>query len=132
MAEAWKKTQAQSKAQVGALLFDKACTEILKKYSDYNNIFLEENAAELLEKFGINKHAIKLEEDKQSLFRPIYSLSPVELKMLKTYIKTNLANGFICFSKSLTGVSNLFDQKPNRNFCLYMDYRGFNNIIIKN
>ena len=43
----------------------------------------------------MNEHAIKLEKDKQLLFGPIYSLGPVELETLKTYIKTNLANGFI-------------------------------------
>ena len=43
----------------------------------------------------MNKHAIKLEKNKQSLFRSIYSLGSVELEMLKTYIKTNLAKGFI-------------------------------------
>ena len=43
----------------------------------------------------INKHAIKLEDGKQPLYMPIYSLGPVELKTWKTYIKTNLANGFI-------------------------------------
>ena len=43
----------------------------------------------------MNKYAIKLEEDKQPSFRSIYNLGPVELKTLKTYIKTNLANGLI-------------------------------------
>ena len=49
----------------------------------------------LLENTKINEYAIKLEEDKQPLFRLIYSLGPVELKTLKIYIKTNLANSFI-------------------------------------
>ena len=65
------------------------------KYSDYSNIFLTENAIKLLENIEINKHAINLEEGKQPLFRSIYSLRPIKLKILKIYIKTNLANGFI-------------------------------------
>ena len=43
----------------------------------------------------MNDHAIKLKEDKQPLFSPIYSLKPVELETLKIYIKINLANDFI-------------------------------------
>ena len=105
-----KKAQikAQSKVQVGALLFDKAPTEVPAKYSDYSNVFLTENTAELSENTGINKHAIKLEEGKQPPFGPIYSLGLVELETLKNYIKTNLANGFIRPSKSPAGTPIFF------------------------
>ena len=68
-----------------------------------------ENTAKFLENIGINKHAIELEEDKQPLFRLIYSLDPIELETLKTYIKTNLANNFIRSSKSPVGIPILFD-----------------------
>ena len=80
----------------------------------------------------MNEHAIKLEELKQPLFRPIFSLGPVKLETLKTYIKTNLANSFIWPSKSPTRAPILFNQKPDRSFCLCVDYWGLNNIIIKN
>ena len=80
----------------------------------------------------MNEYAIKLEEGKQPPFRPIYSLGPVELEIWKTYIKTNLANDFICPSKSLAEAPILFDKKPDGSLCLYIDYRGFNNIRIKN
>ena len=93
---------------------------------------MAENAAELPENTGINKITIKLEEGKQPFFGSIYSLSPVELETLKTYIKTNLANGFIRLSKSLAGAPIFFDQKPDRSFCLCVNYRDFNNITIKN
>ena len=43
----------------------------------------------------INDFIIKLEEDKQSFFDPIYNLELIELETLKTYIKINLANGYI-------------------------------------
>ena len=52
--------------------------------------------------------------------------------MLKTYIKTNLANGFTQPSKSPAGASILFDQKPDRSLRLCVNYRGLNNIAIKN
>ena len=90
------------------------------------------NAAELLENIRINKHTIKLKGDKRLFFGPIYSLGPVELETLKTYIKTNLANEFIRPSKSPAGALIFFDQKPDGSFCLYVDYRGFKNITIKN
>ena len=80
----------------------------------------------------MNKHAIKLEEGKQPLFGPIYSLDLVELEILKTYIKTNLANSFIRPSKSFAGAPILFDRKPDGSFHLYIDYRGLNNITIMN
>ena len=68
-----------------------------------------ENVVKLLKIFVINEYAIKLEEDKQPLFRSIYNLNLVELKTLKTYIKINLANSFIWPSKSLTRAFILFD-----------------------
>ena len=86
---------AKSKIQVGALILNKAVTEVLAEYSNYNNIFLAENTVELSEHTKINNYAIKLEKDKQLLFKSIYSLGQVELETLKTYIKTNLADSFI-------------------------------------
>ena len=80
----------------------------------------------------MNEHTIKLEKSKQPLFGSIYSLSSVELETLKIYIKTNLANGFIRLSKSPAKAPIFFDWKPNESFRLCVDYRGFNNISIKN
>ena len=87
---------------------------------------------ELPENTEINEHAIKLEEGKQPLFRPIYSLELIELETLKTYIEINLANSFIQLFKSPTEAFILFDQKPDRSLYFYMDYWSFNNLIIKN
>ena len=86
---------SERQAQVGALLFDEAPTKVSAEYFNYSDVFSAENAAELLENTGMNEHAIKLEEGKQPPFSLIYSLEPVELETLKTYIKINLANGFI-------------------------------------
>ena len=87
--------QFKRQAQIGTLLFDEALTEVLSKYSNSSNVFSAENVAELPEITGMNEHAIELEESKQPQFGQTYSLRSVELKILKTYIKTNLANGFI-------------------------------------
>lgn len=50
---------------------------------------------ELLENININKYTIKLIEEKQPSYRPIYAFIPVELEILKTYIKTYLKIGLI-------------------------------------
>lgn len=86
----------------------------------------------LLENTKINIYPIDLEKGKQLLYKPIYSPKLVELEILKNYIKTNLANNFIKSSKSLVSTSILFNRKPDRNFCLDIDYQGLNNLSIKN
>ena len=98
----------------------------------FTDVFPKESAAVLPEHIEINTHAINLEEGKQPLYEPIYSLGPLELKTLKTYIETNLANSFIHPSKSPAGAPILFDKKPDGSFRLCVDYWGLNNITIKN
>jgi hypothetical protein len=75
---------------------------------------------------------IPLEEGKQPTFGPIYSLSPVQLKVLQEYIDKNLKKGFIRKSTSLAGYPILFAPKKDRILRLYVDYRQLNNITIKN
>ena len=102
------------------------------EYSDFADVFLEKSANVFPEWTGANEHAIKLEEGKQPPYMPIYSLGPVELKTLKTYIETNLLNGFIRASKSPAGVPILFVRKPDGSLRLCVDYRRLNNFTIKN
>ena len=54
------------------------------------------------------------------------------MEILKTYIETNLTNGFIRPSKSPAGALILFDKKLDRSLCLCIDYWDLNNITIKN
>ena len=117
-----KLAQIQDKAQVRALLFDKATIEIPAEYSNYSSIFLAENAAKLLKNTGINEHAIKLEKGKQPSIGLIYSMGLGGLEILKTYIKTNLANSFIRPFKSPASAHILFDQKQDESFCFCVDY----------
>ena len=81
------------KAQLALLLAEEVT--VIAENLDFANVFLEESANIFPEQTGANQHAIDLEKGKQISYRPIYSLQPVEHKTLKTYIKTNLANGFI-------------------------------------
>ena len=111
---------------------NEAPTSIPTEYSDFTDVFFPELASELLEHTGINDHAIELVDDRQPPYGPIYSLGPVELETLKTYIETNLKNGFIRPSKSPAGAPIFFDKKLDGSLQLCVDYRGLNNLIIKN
>ena len=117
-------------AQIAFLLTKEV--KIPDKYSDFTDVFSEEKALVLPECTEFNEHAIDLEDGKQPPYGPIYSLGPVELETLKTYIETHLKTGFIQPSKSPTGAPILFDKKPDGNLRLCVDYRGFNNLTIKN
>lgn len=92
------------------------------EYTNFTNIFSKKLAKILPKQTGINKHAIKLENYKQLPYKPIYSLKPVELKILKTYIIINLGNGLIQFSKFLASVLILFVYIPNNSLYLCVDY----------
>ena len=117
-------------AQIALLLTKKV--KILNKYLDPADVFSEEKALVLLEYTDINKHAIELENDKQPPYGSIYSLGLVELEILKTYIETHLKTGFIQPFNSPVDTLILFDKKSDGSFCLCVDYRGLNNLTIKN
>ena len=70
----------------------------------------------------MNEYVIKLKEDKQPSFKLIYSLKPLELETLNTYIKINLVNSFICLFKSSAKAFILFDKKPDGSFRIYINY----------
>lgn len=110
----------------------KAPTKIPTKYTDFTDNFLLNLAMELLKNIGMNEHAIKLVNRKQPLYGFIYIFSPVELEILKTYIKTHLKIVFILSSKSFVYALILFNKKLNNSFCLCIDYQGLNNLTIKN
>ncbi len=102
------------------------------KYADFADIFSSKLVVELPEYMGINDYTIELVDDWQSLYGFIYSLEPMELETLKAYIENNLGNSFIRPSKSPTRTPILFDKKPDGSLKLCVDYRGLNNLIIKN
>ena len=80
----------------------------------------------------MNEHAIELIDGKQLPYELIYTLSPVELETLKAYIETHLKTGFIRPFKSPAGALIFFNKKLDSSFCLCVDYRGLNNLTIKN
>ena len=96
------------------------------------DVFSPDLASELFKHNGINNYAIELVDSQQPPYEPIYSLRPVELETLKTYIETNLVNWFIKLSKSPVGAPILFDRKSDGFFRLCVDYQSLNNLTIKN
>ena len=121
---------ASWQAQISSLNVEKVT--IPSEYADYTDVFSSDSVVELPKHISINYHSIDLIDNKQSPYGPIYSLRPVELEMLKTYIETNLANGFIRPSKSPAGAPILFIRKKNGSFQLCVNYQGLNNLTIKN
>ena len=121
---------ASRRAQISSLDIEEVT--IPSEYANYTDVFSPDSAAELPKHTGINNHSIGLIDDKQPPYGPIYSLGPVELQILKTYIETNLANGFIRPFKSPAGAPIPFIRKKDGNLRLCVDYQGLNNLTIKN
>lgn len=85
---------------------------------DFVNNFLPDLAAQLLEYMRINNLTIKLIDNQQLPYKFIFKLKLMELKTLKTYIDTNLAN---CFKKSFNSPTiayTNFVKKSDKNFQL--------------
>ncbi len=120
------------RALIAHLKVDEASFEVPSKYVNFPDVFAPKLVVKLLEYTRINDNAIQWVDDRPAPYGPIYSLRFIELETLKTYIKNNLANGFIKSSKSPAGVSILFDKKPDGSLRLYIDYRYLNNLTIKN
>ena len=93
------------RSQIAGLIAKEAPIKVLAKYLDFVDIFFLDLTSKLFKYIKINKHTIKLVNGQQTLYRPIYSLEPVELEILKVYIEINLVNKFIKPSKSLAGTS---------------------------
>lgn len=75
--------------------------------------------------------SISLVNSKQQAYTMIYSARSVKLKSLKIYIKTNLANNFKRPWKLSANAFISFVRKLYSSCCLFVNYRGLNNLIIK-
>lgn len=109
-----------------------ASLQIPTEYADFADVFSDTNAY-VLPEHGSHDHAIDLiDESKQPPYGPIYNLSEPELAVLRAYIDLHLKTGFIRPSKLPAGASILFAKKPDGGLRLCVDYRGLNNLTIKN
>jgi hypothetical protein len=82
---------------------------ILAQYQEFVEIFSKETA-ETHTPYRLMDYTINLEPDNKLPYRVLYNLSEFELKTLKVYIETNLANGFIQRSSSSAAAPILFAQ----------------------
>ncbi|KAH0611235.1 uncharacterized protein H6S33_011662 [Morchella sextelata] len=69
---------------------------------------------------------------KEPPFGPLYGMSREELIVLKRYIQDNLKKGFIQASSSPAGAPVLFVKKADGTLRLCVDYRGLNELTVKN
>jgi hypothetical protein len=77
-------------------------------------------------------HTIPLVEGTTPPYGPLYSMSRNELVAMKEFIEENLPKGFIRSSSSPAGAPCLFVKKSDGSLRLCNDYRGLNEITIKN
>ncbi|EGE07017.1 hypothetical protein TEQG_08741 [Trichophyton equinum CBS 127.97] len=92
------------------------------------NYISAEKAPYLLEA----EYRINLELEKLPPFIPIYNLSQSELGALREYLEKVISKGWIRPSKSPAGAPILFIPKKDGGLRICVDYRGLNQITIKN
>ena len=90
-------------------MIEEVLTKVPNKYINFADIFSLNLVFKLSEHTKINNQTIELFDVQHLPYRLIYSLRPVELETMKTYIKTNLANKFIRPSKSPASTLILFN-----------------------
>lgn len=106
-------------------------TNVPTELHKFGNMFLESSAA-VLPPHRPHDLAINLQEGKEPPFRPMYNMSRNELQALRDYITENLSKGFIRYSESPAGAPILFVKKSDGSLRLCVDYRGLNEITVKN
>jgi len=110
---------------------DDISLKLLSEYQDYADIFSEEKI-NVLPKHTEYDHRIDLVQCGDLPRNHIYPLTVRELQVLKEYINDMEQSGKIRRSSSPIGAPILFLPKPDLTLRLYVDYRGLNNITIKN
>ena len=100
--------------------------------ADYADVF-DDKAAAILPHHNKFDHAIDTVDGKDPPYGPLYNLSQDELKVLRDYLEEATKQGWIRRSTSPAGAPILFVKKKNNaGLRLCVDYRGLNQITIKN
>jgi hypothetical protein len=102
-----------------------------EKLKDYADVFSPKEAEKLPPHRNYD-HNIRLQKDKTPSFGPLYLMSRNELIALKEWLEKNLRKGFIRFSSLFAAFFVLFVKKADGGLRFCVDYRGLNNIFIKN
>ena len=101
------------------------------EYQDFASVFDKKEASQLPPYRAID-HEIPLESGKQPPWKLLYSMSQNELEALQVFLKENLEKGFIRPSSSPARAPVLFVKKKDGTLRLCVDYRGLNEITVKN
>jgi len=91
------------------------------EYRNYVDVFSKAKASELPPHCNYNLK-IDLEEGTSPPLGTLYSLSPVELSALQTFINENLNTGFICPTASSHAAPVLFVKKKDGSLRLCIDF----------
>ncbi|WZY88585.1 hypothetical protein YC2023_045320 [Brassica napus] len=78
-----------------------------------------------------NPFTINLEPEAKPIAKAPYRMTPAELVKLKKQLEDLMEKGFLRPSSSPWGAPVLFVKKKDGSMRLYIDYRGINNITIK-
>ena len=100
-------------------------------YREYVEVFNEKNC-NILPPHREYDCEIKLKNNSNLFYGPIYPLTEAERDELKKYIRENLEKGFIRKSTSPAGAPVLFVKKKDGSLRLVIDYRKLNEMTIRN
>ena len=102
-----------------------------REYHEFATLFSWEESNKLPSHRSYD-HIIPLLSDKEPSKGPLYNMSRDELLVLQKYLKEHLSKGFIRVSSSSAASPVIFVKKPEGGLCLCVDYRGINNLTVKN
>ena len=121
---------ASSSLHAASLAANPDLSAVPKDYHKFADVFSKAKASVLAphQDFDLK---IDLEEGATLPPRRLYSLSPIELKALWTFIDENLRFGFIRPTSSSHVAPVLFVRKKDGSLRLCVDYRGLNKISKK-
>ncbi len=114
-----------------ATMVTKEPPRVPEEYEDLADVFSKE-AAGMLPDHHTMEHRIELEPGSSPPYGPVYALSEKELEVLRDYLDTSIAKGWIRRSTSSAGAPIIFVPKKGGGLRLCVDYRGLNRITIKN
>ena len=101
------------------------------EYLDYLDVF-DRKRAEMLPPHRKEDHVIQLKPGTEPPSAKIYPMNREQLETLKTHLEKELDKGFIRTSKSPAAAPVLFVRKSNGDLRFCVDYRGLNEVTIKN
>ena len=106
-------------------------SKLPEEYHDFASLFSRKEADKLPPHRPYD-HTIPLAPGKEPPFGSLYNMSRDELQVLKNYLEEHLAKGFIRASSSPAASPVIFVRKPGGGLRLCVDYRGINNLTVKN